>query len=411
MKKIIKITENTLYQIIKRVINEQNEDIRQGGNNDPYQYKKIGNSFYFAKKGSNSWTLAKNPNAINAIKTKIFVDKEKQKNTDYGVIDRGTQKLTTDTFSPYSRDTLSSKFKPFLKSFDESVQIIGKVSKKIYNQLVNLQKNKKYINDSFIIINKDSAVAALFGPNYKFITKSAIATGKTKDIEDQSPLSHEEWGNLSIKWFKEAKPSSEKGKKEHNKIGEWIKNNPDLVNSDGSINFVKLQANRLAGKAKEKITDKQSSTTDFPYSYESLTFYKKDITPSGVFGLKTSRGIKSNYTGGADIINTFPLVNLSNSKNLVSAIHVYANTNRIDLANKAAKEDIETFKNYTRAGAGCVNVDKNFIINILNYDPKYVIILPDSGKELDIKVIDSETWSYKLIDIGEKCLKSIYDLF
>jgi hypothetical protein len=56
------------------VISEQSE-IRQGSKGDPYQYKKEGDKYYYAKKaeGTNAnWIEQKNEDGIKAIKTKIF---------------------------------------------------------------------------------------------------------------------------------------------------------------------------------------------------------------------------------------------------------------------------------------------------------------------------------------------------
>lgn len=56
------------------VISEQTE-IKQGSKGDPYQYKKDGDKYYYAKKteGTNAnWIEQKNQKGIDAIKTKIF---------------------------------------------------------------------------------------------------------------------------------------------------------------------------------------------------------------------------------------------------------------------------------------------------------------------------------------------------
>ena len=50
MKKIIKLNESDLLRIIKSVISEQ---IKQGFGGDPYQYKKVGNNYFYATKVDN----------------------------------------------------------------------------------------------------------------------------------------------------------------------------------------------------------------------------------------------------------------------------------------------------------------------------------------------------------------------
>jgi len=103
MKKVVRLTEADLVNIVKRVISEQSNPnvendtltsnsslsdllpsvnpkfdypknlfIIQGLGMDPFQYKQEGNNYYYAKKGNNpKWIIAKNKNAINAIKKKF----------------------------------------------------------------------------------------------------------------------------------------------------------------------------------------------------------------------------------------------------------------------------------------------------------------------------------------------------
>jgi len=75
MKRFVRLTESDLTKLIKTVIEEStNDKIVQGLGKDPYQYRQYGNSFYYAKKGKNpKWVIAKDLNAINAIKKKFFM--------------------------------------------------------------------------------------------------------------------------------------------------------------------------------------------------------------------------------------------------------------------------------------------------------------------------------------------------
>jgi len=55
-------------------INENTEpQIKEGGKDDPYKYKKDGEDFYFAKKKTDQWKKAEKQAAIDSIK-KIFTD-------------------------------------------------------------------------------------------------------------------------------------------------------------------------------------------------------------------------------------------------------------------------------------------------------------------------------------------------
>lgn len=56
------------------VISEQTAqpEIKQGAKGDPYQYKREGGKYFYAKKGTENWTEQTNPNGIKAIEDRIF---------------------------------------------------------------------------------------------------------------------------------------------------------------------------------------------------------------------------------------------------------------------------------------------------------------------------------------------------
>jgi hypothetical protein len=53
----------------------QFKDIRQGSQNDPYQYAKKDGKYFYAKKGTQNWIEQTKEQGINAIKTKIYGEK------------------------------------------------------------------------------------------------------------------------------------------------------------------------------------------------------------------------------------------------------------------------------------------------------------------------------------------------
>ena len=394
--KIIKLTESDLVKIVKQVLLEQTV---QGTGDDPWEYKKDGDNYYARKKGGKNWVLT-GGNAKQAIKTKIFNDKSiPSKTTTVNKTTTSTNAVPnkvivnfnpivvqkTDTFTPYSRDTLKVKGDFITKDFNEAVSLMGQISKKTYEQL-NLAKTKNtFKNKSFIIVNKDAAIASLFDGNYKFVTKSSITTGKIKDT-GEAPVDPEIWINTSLAWWV-------KNLKKDPKISSWVKNHTDLVKSNNTIDYDKYS----------KLSD------DFPYSYKALEDLGKNYTPSGVFGVAS--GAKSHYVGAPDIVNTFPLVDLKTAKKYAAAVHAYATTDRGKAIEKAASQDTELTKDYTRMGSGCVNVDRNFILNIQKYNPQYVVILPDSGGKVDLSVVPMETWSEKIGDLADRCVRSFSSLF
>lgn len=406
--KIIKLTESDLIKIVKQVLSEQ---VVQGSGDDPWEYKKDGGKYYARKKGSKNWVLT-GGKAEQSIKSKIFGDKTstttKPKSTTKTTVTPKTTTTTTtqtkvvpnkvitnfnpivvqktDTFTPYSRDTLKLKGDFIFKSVQEASQMIGNISKRTYEQLNEIKKNNPFNGGSFIIVNKDAAIASLFDGNFKFVTKSSIVTGKFKDTG--APIKTEKkWAQLTLNWAKKSPSNDEK-----KKILSYWEKNKNFLNSDGTINW-----------------DKVGNQRDYPLSYTQGKEEGTAITSPGLY--KLGSGSKHRYAGDPDSINTFPLVDVKTGEMYNQAIHVYSDAQRGELIKKASSQDIESNKDFTRMGAGCVNVDKNFVDNIKKYNPQFIVILPDSGGKVDVTTVTMKTWTQKIMDIGDNCVKSFSSLF
>lgn len=81
----IRLTESELIELIKDVINEETKIVTD--HDRAFDYKKDGDKYYFKGKGKYKekypdWTLAKDKEAVDAIKTKVFKDKEEDKKTE-----------------------------------------------------------------------------------------------------------------------------------------------------------------------------------------------------------------------------------------------------------------------------------------------------------------------------------------
>lgn len=466
--KIIKLTESDLVRIVKQVLSEQ---VVQGSGDDPWEYKKDGDKYYARKKGSKNWVLT-GGNAKESIKTKIYGGSKTSSNNNkpsssgggiwdsYPCVSKkiGYTKVKTnkgesyqskgdwlwnyysdgtftakdssgkvvksgnyycegnviktsenapttnivknkvitnfnpivvqktDTFTPYSRDTLKSKWKFIFKSYQEASQMIGNVSKRTYEQLNEIKKNNPFNGGSFIIVNKDAAIASLFDGNFKFVSKSSIVTGKFKDTG--APIKTEKkWAQLTLNWAKKSPSNDEK-----KKILSYWEKNKNFLNSDGTINW-----------------DKVGNQRDYPLSYTQGKEEGTAITSPGLY--KLGSGSKHRYAGDPDSINTFPLVDVKTGEMYNQAIHVYSDAQRGELIKKASSQDIESNKDFTRMGSGCVNVDKNFVDNIKKYNPQFIVILPDSGGKVDVTTVTMKTWTQKIMDIGDNCVKSLSNLF
>lgn len=82
MKKVIKLKESDLENIVKSLIHEKdfsksyqlNESVVQGRGKDPYQYKKENGKYFVARKGKNvKWILLKNQKMIDVVSKKFSV--------------------------------------------------------------------------------------------------------------------------------------------------------------------------------------------------------------------------------------------------------------------------------------------------------------------------------------------------
>jgi hypothetical protein len=379
------------------------QQVKKGLSGDPYEYMEKDGKYYFRnlKKGETKWTSA-NKNQSDVIKSKIFKDKKTRNITNKG--SKFTKPelnvgITKDSFRNQYYDTIVPReAKLALKTMEQIEKEIGNISEKTYKQLNKIKKEGQLKNDSFIIVNKDAAIASLFTKGYKFIGKSFITSGRQKDVKpvNVDEKTYKNWFIRSLDFAKK-NPSH----KDSVKINKWIqdiKKKTNIVKNDGSINYDDYNRYYLNNKGSE-----------FPYSYESSKQQKLDVTPGGVYSVGSGATEKSFV--GSDSLNVFPLVDIKTGEKLTPAIHGYAGKQRGDLIKQFSKQDVNVSKDLSRAGAGCVNVDENFVKLINRYNPKYVVILPDSGQLVDVKIVGMDTWSEKIASLGEKCVKSFISLF
>ena len=396
MKKNIRLSETELVDLIRKVIYEQSTiatgtKIIQGPAGDPYEYKREGGKYYTRKKGSTNWILTKDQVA-NAIATKIFKEKistatPSVKTPKDSVIDKSLRP-DTNVGSDTTREVLRSttiNAESILAQVKRYESIIGKIGPRGFSQLQKIISQKQFATTSFIIVDKNNAVAALFGPNYKFITKAAILTGMSKDTESSGEYTYKEWfqatKDLALKY-----PDSNAGKKVKDFA---IKAKVSVKDLD----FNKHVKNKEAG---------------FPWSYNALKVAGLGSTPTGTYKLGPGHR-DSGYAGSG--LNAFPLVDIETGERLAAALHGAAGKFRGDVIKKA-EQDKSSTKEYTRVSYGCVNVPAQFISAVQKANPQYVVILPDSGDLAQLpKVTTFGSWSDKIASLGEKCVRSFYDLF
>jgi hypothetical protein len=396
MKKNIRLSELEFVNLLRKVLSEQetNQQVVQGTGSDPYEYKKDGNKYYTRRKGSSSWIETKG-NVADAIATKIFkvtVGPQKTTSTKTTVslpstnLKRPDANVGSDTTAKIAQGSQRTT-KYVMGELERATELMGKISPKSYEQLSKIIQSKGMGSDSFIIVNKDSSVASLFGPGYKYVAKSPITSGYFKDTgSKEDNLTYRKWFDLTM---------------------EYISKNPKSTDATK----VKSFADSIGVKVKDLDFDKHIKNKKGLkiYSYNVLKDAGYAKTPSGVYKLGTASSVKA-YSGKGP--NLFPLVDIETGEKIAQAVHGAAGKNRESLLQKAGGEDIRTSKDYTRAGSGCVNVNGEFIAQMQKYDPQYVIILPDSGATVDIpKVVPIQTWSDKIAEMGSNCVRSFINLF
>ena len=349
----------------------------------------IQKGFYVGKTGADGKLGVNTTDAIKKF--------QKSKNiSDDGIVGPTTAKLLS--VQPLTSTTEKIN-EPKKVNTDGLKKKIGEFSQRTQEQLKSIQSKGQLKDDSFIIVNKSAALASLFGPSYKFITNSAITSGKIKDtgVENKVDNSQENWMKISLDYAKK-NPTSTDGMK----INDWLKKYKDkiaLIKSDGSVNWLTYLGMSVA-----------ETIDEFPFSYEARTKSGLDITPSGVFGI--SSGLKTKgYAGENEGENSFPLIQPDSVGEITPAIHGFASEKRGKLIDKATGQPFDVDKDYTRAGAGCINVTPNFLTKMREVKPSYVIILPDSGGIVDIKLTTFENFKIKLTQLGSKCIRSISSLF
>jgi hypothetical protein len=346
-----------------------------------YDYKREGDNFFTKRKGSENWIKLSGSN-LEAVKNKVF---KLKKSTEQ-------KKNNVNPWLDPSKITDPSKIQ---QQNDFNVTKIGFTPPRVLTQLQYL-KNQKILNDvSFLIINKDEATVSLYDKNYNFIKKSFITSGRSKDVTPGNTDENKTYNN----WFKTSLDFFEKNPNhvDTKKYNKWLQ--------DTNLSYDKVKTMDYKDISKLKFP--------FPFSYTAPKEANLDYTPTGFYGLDVNKGYNVKYFAGSEYNrNVFPLINLDTNEIIPPAIHGAAGSERSKLIDQAYR-DSKSLKNYTRAGAGCVNVTSEFIAKVLEHKPTYVIILPDDSSNIveNLKITTFKTFSEKIADLGERCVKSLFDLF
>lgn len=308
-------------------------------------------------------------------------------NYDNIKMDRPDTSMGSDTIDKMTGGLMSNQTIGFFSNeIEKASKLIGKISQRSYDQLINVMEHKGMKDDSFVIVNKDAAIASLFGTRYEYVTSSSITTGYYDDTSsDDDKLTYPKWWEITKEWVLKNKNS-----KDYKEIEEYANEINVKVEDLDYYKHIKGKKGKL-------------------YSYNAIKEKGYTRTPSGVYSVGKSHNVPY-YSGEGN--NIFPLVDIETGEKLAQALHGAAGKRREEIINKASSDELESFKDYTRAGSGCVNVDANFIKNVQTHKPDYIIILPDSGQDVELpKIVTMDNWTDKIVSIGPKCVKSLFNLF
>ena len=357
MRKIIKLTESDLINIVKQVLSEQpiqapGTKIIQGVGNDPYEYKKESGYYFTRKKGTNKWIFTRG-NVANAIATKIFKDKS----------------LSND----------NKKIKNKNKS---------KVQKQSYTYSPRIDAELEYIKDRlpwwkkllgvgaknpFFIYDPKYNLLFLFNSDFSLIKSTSVVDGKDAQ-QDVTPFHPEDWckaSNLDIKPY----ICTNKGSKQ--------KQFPSYASLDNiAVKFI-------------------------PKGIYTINALTKNSGYSGkgknVYSLKDSSGKQMSAA-----IHGIPKIEkrLVASKNLESLLQAEKNNNRVP---QEYMDAVDTVISSANMSYGCIGIPASFVEdpNVINAVkigvPVYVMGESNEG----YLVQNSSNYFDELNGDGESCVNPI----
>lgn len=366
MKKVIRITENDITRLVKRVLSEQEEQVVTNYDKT-YDYKRVGDEYFFKRKESDSWKKASGK-GLEAISSKVFKNKEKQPSSVVDIkpkqqlkpvsdIEKVEVKTNCPVISKNSdiadlRDIVSywSKKHPNLDVYKFINNLMGNyvksyikegISERISCEAALIKVRPNYNDKNSIIIDSLQKLIYIFDKYGKFIGKSEIISGSDKQSMDPKVIAQS-----LLTWDEQA-----------NKLGfTWI---------DG-------QGYKDKTNAKRKYSD--------DLIYKGIESNKTRFLPKGIF--RTGERVLSNkeYAGGDN--NVLDLLD-KNNKILGQAIHGYyleqprteaLKKARAVLSNpndpKISKDFIDLVssnKVNLSQSSGCINVPTNFVPYIKKY--------------------------------------------
>lgn len=213
IKRFMQLLESKLGDVRPLII-EQSVIIKQGKPGDPYQYKKVGNTFYYSKRNSENWIQVTKPSAIESVKTKVFNIKSEEviKKTDNNIKSNFCPTISKNTTDIEGLNELLSLYKNYdsinitLNSLARLFNSLAKFPLRISCQMALNKIRPLYKDKNLIVVDTLSKLLYVFDKNGKFIEKTEIISGQRKQSEDPKVISKalEGWvdsvKSLGFKW-------------------------------------------------------------------------------------------------------------------------------------------------------------------------------------------------------------------
>ena len=381
---------------VKPLIIEQNEEIVQGSQGDPYQYKKVGDKFFYSKKGINDWTEATKQQSIQSIKSKIFnlepknLKKDVNKPITQNVVnkqnvsqtkDKTTNKNFCPTLSKNTKDIsdinqILSIYKDYntinvrLNSLAKIFANVGEFPKRISCQMALNKLRPGYKDKNLIVVDTLQKLLYLFNKNGEFIEKTYIISGKSKQSQNPNEIA-----KSLLSWDDSVKTLGFK----------WVSGKGYVDNTGKNRKFNEDDVLNVGGR----------------------------YLPKGIYTTGGKIGTDPTYAGGKD--NEL-FLNKGNNE-LMQAIHgYYVEAPRTKALEKAKKlmnnpKDPSATKEFLDAissgnlnlsqSYGCINVPKEFLPTLRTYmKNSYVFNIGETGD--NYLVNNTENYFDKMMN-SESC--------
>lgn len=198
MKKIVRLTESELVNLVKTILSEQpiptpGTKIVQGRGNDPYEYKKENGQYFTRRKGQTNWIATKGKIA-NAIAKVAFGDKppfpETKKVVNKTPVKKVVNKKPVKKVVNKNKPKVQTPSYTYSPRIDAELQYI-KDKRGFWARLFGWDVDKP-----FFIYDPLYNLLYLFNKDFSLIKSTSVVDGKDAQ-KDTEPFHPEDWCKAS----------------------------------------------------------------------------------------------------------------------------------------------------------------------------------------------------------------------